>query len=48
GYTYKQDVSAGKWRVYVETENGRTVVIHAFTVVTDALPDPDRVTVRSL
>lgn len=48
GYTYKHDVAAGKWRVRVETESGRTVVIHAFTVVTDEPPEPDRVTVRSL
>ena len=48
GYTYKQDVAAGKWRVDVETENGHTVVVHAFTVVTDAPPESERETVRGL
>lgn len=48
GYTYKQDVPPGKWRIAVETENNRTVVVHAFTVVTDAPPDPNRVTIRNL
>lgn len=33
GYTYKQNVQPGKWRVSVETENGRTVAIHAFNVL---------------
>jgi len=48
GYTYKQEVAAGKWKVHVETENGRTVVTHAFTVITDAPPEPDRVTIWRL
>lgn len=34
GYTYKQNVQAGEWRVSVETESGRTVAIHTFTVLT--------------
>jgi hypothetical protein len=48
GYTYKQEVAPGQWRVHVETESGRTVVVHAFSVVTDAPPEPDRETVRGL
>lgn len=36
GYTYKQNISAGEWRVSVETEFGRTVAIHQFTVSTEA------------
>jgi len=48
GYTYKQDVPAGEWRVNVETENGHTIVIHAFTVVKDAPPEPDMTTIRGL
>ncbi len=45
GYTYKQDLTPEEWRVHVETENGRTVVTHDFSVVTDAPPEPDRETV---
>ncbi|OGQ97944.1 MAG: hypothetical protein A2505_08195 [Deltaproteobacteria bacterium RIFOXYD12_FULL_55_16] len=48
GYTYKQDMTAGEWKVRVETENGRTIAEHGFTVVTDTPPEPDRVVVRSL
>ncbi|MHB1016159.1 MAG: DUF2914 domain-containing protein [Desulfurivibrionaceae bacterium] len=48
GYTYKQDVPAGQWRVEVETENGRTVAVHAFTVVSDLPPEQDMLTVWSL
>jgi hypothetical protein len=32
GYTYKQNVQPGKWRVAVETENGRTVTVYHFTI----------------
>jgi hypothetical protein len=40
GFTYKQNVQAGKWKVSVETENGRTVAIHQFKVVAgQAEPD---------
>jgi hypothetical protein len=48
GYTYKQEVPSGQWRVAVETENGRTVVVHAFTVVTDVPVEPESETVRGL
>lgn len=48
GYTYKQEVAPGQWRVHVETESGRTVVVHAFSVKTDTPPEPDRETVRGL
>lgn len=33
GYTYKQNVQPGSWRVAVETENGRTVSVYHFKVV---------------
>ena len=32
GYTYKQNVSYGLWRVKVETQNGRTISVHKFTI----------------
>lgn len=48
GYTYKQDVAPGQWRVHVETESGRTVVVHAFSVKTDAPPEPEREIVLGL
>ncbi|MFA6899279.1 MAG: DUF2914 domain-containing protein [Desulfurivibrionaceae bacterium] len=48
GYTYKQDLVPGEWRVSVETESGRTVVVHAFSVVTDVPVESDRETVRGL
>ena len=32
GYTYKQNVSFGLWRVKVETKNGRTISVHQFTI----------------
>lgn len=48
GYTYKENVAAGEWRVHVETESGHTVVVHAFSVRTDAQSEPDRETVWSL
>jgi len=48
GYTYKQEVAPGQWRVNVETESGHTVVVHAFSVVTDAPVEPDRETVLGL
>jgi hypothetical protein len=49
GYTYKENVTAGKWRVNVETESGHTVVVHGFSVVmTDAPVAPGRETEWSL
>ncbi|HCC55467.1 MAG TPA: DUF2914 domain-containing protein [Desulfobulbaceae bacterium] len=48
GYTYRQNMGAGQWRVKVETENGRTVATHTFNVVTDVPPAQDKVTVLSL
>ena len=40
GYTYKQNLAAGEWRVAVETENNKTVAIYIFTVktVSTAMP----------
>ena len=35
GYTYKQNVTYGLWRVKVETENGRTISVHEFTINSD-------------
>lgn len=32
GYTYKQNLSAGNWRVSVETENQKTIAVHEFTI----------------
>lgn len=32
GYTYKQHLRSGKWRVRVETENQKTIAIHDFTI----------------
>ncbi len=32
GYTYKQNLAAGDWRVSVETENEKTIAVHAFSV----------------
>lgn len=32
GYTYKQNLAAGDWRVSVETENEKTVAVHQFSV----------------
>lgn len=33
GYTYKQSLPAGQWRIKLETENGRTLAITRFEVV---------------
>jgi len=32
GYTFKQNIRAGEWRVLVETENGKTIAMHNFTL----------------
>ena len=34
GYTYKQNLVAGEWRICVETENQKTVAIYTFTIKT--------------
>lgn len=36
GYTYKQNLAYGEWRVKVETESGRTIAVHQFEVEADA------------
>ncbi len=36
GYTFKQNLAAGEWRVIVETEEAHTVSVDDFTIVTDA------------
>ncbi len=38
GYTYKQGLQAGDWRVSVETENNKTVATQAFSVELVATP----------
>ncbi|CAG0959683.1 hypothetical protein MTYP_00655 [Methylophilaceae bacterium] len=45
GYTYKQNIHSGEWRVSIETEYGRTVAIHKFTVSPDE-PDQPRKRLR--
>lgn len=32
GYTYKNNLAEGDWRVSVETENEKTITVHAFSV----------------
>lgn len=32
GYTYKQNLADGDWRVSVETENEKTIAVHTFSV----------------
>lgn len=36
GYTWKQNLAPGEWRVAVETEDGRTVAVHRFEVAAEA------------
>jgi hypothetical protein len=43
GYTYKQNISAGEWRVSIETEYGRTVAMRKFTVILDESTPPKKV-----
>ena len=31
-YTFKSNIAAGDWRVSIETEDGKTLAVHAFTV----------------
>jgi hypothetical protein len=40
GYSFKQNLTAGEWRVAVETEDGRTVAVHRFEL-SDAPREPD-------
>jgi hypothetical protein len=37
GYTWKQNLVPGDWRVAVETENGRTVAVHRFAIAAEPL-----------
>lgn len=39
GYTYKQNIQSGEWRVKVETEDGRTVTVYHFNLYTEATTD---------
>ena len=40
GYTYKQNLAAGDWRVIVETEEQHTVSVDDFTIFSDATNAP--------
>lgn len=37
GYTWKQNLAPGEWKVTVETENGRTVAVHRFELAPEPL-----------
>ena len=39
GYTYKQNIQAGEWRVKVETESGRTLTVYHFNLYTEPADD---------
>ncbi len=39
GYTYKQNIQSGEWRVKVETEDGRTLTVYNFTLYTEPVSD---------
>jgi len=40
GYTYKQNLQAGKWRVAVETESEKTVTVYDFSIKTVSVAPP--------
>jgi len=40
GYTYKQNLAGGDWRVAVETENQKTLVVYTFNIELVATPAP--------
>ncbi len=37
GYTWKQNLAPGEWKIVVETEYGRTVAVHRFEISADPL-----------
>jgi hypothetical protein len=39
GYTYKQNIQSGQWRVKVETEDGRTLTVYHFNLYTEPASD---------
>ncbi|MDD4881567.1 MAG: DUF2914 domain-containing protein [Gallionellaceae bacterium] len=39
GYTWKQNLAPGEWKVAVETENGHTVAVHRFVLSAEPLAD---------
>lgn len=39
GYTYKQNIQSGEWRIKVETEDGRTLTVYHFNLVTEPASD---------
>jgi hypothetical protein len=41
GYTYKQNIQSGEWRVKVQTENERTLTVYHFNLYTEPASDTD-------
>lgn len=39
GYTYKQNIASGVWRVIVETQDGRTLSVYNFNLYNDSVSD---------
>ncbi|HSH97248.1 MAG TPA: DUF2914 domain-containing protein, partial [Methyloradius sp.] len=39
GYTYKQNIQPGEWRVKVEAESGKTLTVYRFYLHTQPLVD---------
>lgn len=46
GYTYKSRLSAGEWRVRIQTESGQTIAVHQFTVSMADDTEMQRIRVR--
>jgi hypothetical protein len=44
GYTRKQTITPGKWRVEVETDRGQILGTIDFTVISRPNPHPDMIT----
>ncbi len=39
GYTYKQNIQSGEWRVKVEAESGKTLTVYHFNLSTEPISD---------